>query len=296
MPFLVAIPPLVIIGLIVALGLAVTARPLSEGITAWLKDAGRLASFALGVIGPIAVRLTQWITHHIGAEFRDLERLGVAWFSGLYQWCDLVITNAIEWPLWLWRFERWLLFVKLPSLVKALPHLAGSVVHYVTRRVVTIERTIVKLPKLTKAQATALISAVVAKWIHPYLASLRWVRSHFAALTRAIEHALPIPTVPTFPNIWKRIRRLERRLAPAAIGALVIAALGRLGLGWIRCNRVKKLGRSVCGMDDTFLDQLLLGALAIFGTASVVEFAEGLEALEDEALGILGAFVREWPR
>ena len=295
MPFLVAIPPLVIIGLIVAIGLAVTARPLSEGVTAWLRDAGRVAAFVLGAVGPIAVKLTQWITHNIGAEFRDLERLGVAWFSGLYQWADLVVTNAIEWPLWLWRLQRWLLFTEIPRLIRALPHAGTTLLHTVTRQVVRVERTIVRLPKLTAAQARALISAAVATYVHPYLAQLRWLRTHFHALTHAIDHALPIPTVPTFPNVWKRIRALEKKLAVPLGIAAVVAALGRLGLGWIRCNKVRRVGRSVCGFDDSLLDSWLLDALAIFSLISVVEFATELRAIEDEAIGIMGKLVREWP-
>ena len=295
MPFLVAIPPLVIIGLIVAIGLAVTARPLSEGVTAWLRDAGRVAAFVLGAVGPIAVKLTQWITHNIGAEFRDLERLGVAWFSGLYQWADLVVTNAIEWPLWLWRLQRWLLFTEIPRLIRALPHAGTTLLHTVTRQVVRVERTIVRLPKLTAAQARALIAAAVATYVHPYLAQLRWLRAHFVALTHAIDHALPIPTVPTFPNIWKRIRALEKKLAVPLGIAAVVAALGRLGLGWIRCNKVRQVGRSVCGLDQNLLESLLLDTLAVFSIVSVVEFANGLRAIEDEAVGILHHLIREFP-
>jgi hypothetical protein len=290
-----AIPVLVIVAFFGALIFAVMGRQVSEGIVGWLKDAGRIGAFLAGPTGAVAVKLTRWITHNVGAVFSDFERLTVTWFSAIYQYFDLVITNAIEWPLWLWRFQRWLLFHELPKLAHAVPHLAKQVVHSVTTRVIHVERTIVKLPKLSKAAATALVSAAVAKWIHPYLSSLRWLRAHYHALTVAIPRALPIPQVPTFPNIWKRIRALEHKLAVPVGIAAVIAAIGRLGIGWIRCNNVRKVGRSVCGLNPSLLESFLLDAATIFSIVSVVEFAKELRAVEDEAVTIMGRLVREWP-
>jgi hypothetical protein len=289
------IPLLAVVGLFVALGLAVTARPLSQGFVSWLQNAGKVAQFFGGISATIAVKLTRWITHNIGAEWSDLERLGVTWLSGLFQWADLAVTNALEWPLWLWRVQRWLLFTELPHLLKQVPHaIAGTVTHIVTQ-VRTVERTVVKLPKLSKAAAKALVSAAVATYVHPFLADLQWLRRHFHALTAVLPRALPIPQVPSIPNVWKRIRALEKKLAVPLGIAAVVAAIGRLGIGWIRCNKVRRLGKAACGFDDSLIDKLLLDALAIFGVLSVVEFAEGLLAIEDEAVSIMGSLVREWP-
>lgn len=289
------VPFLVIVAFFGALIFAVMGRQVSEGIVSWLKDAGRVAAFLAGPVGVISVKLTRWITHNVGKVFGDLERLTVTWFSAIYQYFDLVITNALEWPLWVWKLQRWLLFVEIPHLVKSIPHYATSVTHTIVKRLQPIERTIVKLPKLTKAQAKALIGAAVATYIHPYLNDLRWLRAHFHALTVAIPRALPIPQVPTFPNIWKRIRALEHKLAKPVAVAAVVAAIARLGLGWIRCNKVRKVGRQLCGFDDSLLDALILDAIAIFSVISVVEFAKELRAVEDEAVNIMGRLVREWP-
>jgi hypothetical protein len=296
MPLLLAVPLLVLLTLIVTIGYAAIAPALSDATTSWLRDAGVVARFFLGPVVDVTLKLTRWITHKIGEGFEDVARLGSTWFSALYQYADIVITNALEWPLWQWKFMRWLLFVEIPKLYRAIPHAATSVVHAVTTRIVRVERTVVRLPKLSKAAAVALVSAAVAKWIHPYLSMLRWLRAHFHALTAVLPHTVPLPTVPSIPNLWKRVRALEKKLAvPFGLG-IVAAALARLGIGWIRCNRVRRVGKGVCGLDDSLIDQWLLGALAIFGTVSIVEFAEGLEAVEEEAISILGAFVREWPK
>ena len=193
------------------------------------------------------------------------------------------------------KFSYWLLDVYLPRLFKTIPHIAGQVIHQVVTRVVRVERTVVKLPKLSKAAARALVSAAVATYIHPFLSDLRWLQRHFHALTAVLPRALPIPTVPAIPHLRARIKRLERLVAVGVGVGLVARALARLRVGWIRCNKVGRLGRAVCGMDDSLLDALLLDALAIFSVVSVVEFANGLRAVEDEALAIMGKLVREWP-
>lgn len=295
MALVVAIPFLVVVSAFVILGMAAAQRSVSNGFVAWLKDAGRVGALIGGVTAELAVRLTRWVTNSIGAEWADLQRLGVTWLGGIAQWAVVVMENALLWPYELSRFVYWLLDVYLPKLLKTIPHLAGQVIHQVISRVVRVERTVVKLPKLSKAAAKALVGAAVALYVHPYLAMLRWLKAHYHALTAVLPRALPLPTVPAIPNVWKRLRALERKIGvPVALG-VVATALARLGVNWIRCNKVRRLGRGVCGMDDSFLESLLLDSLAIFSILSVVEFANELRTVEDEALSIMGRLVREWP-
>jgi hypothetical protein len=289
------VPFILLAAYVVVFGLTPSQRAASEGIVSWLKSFGRLGAFFAGPAGELAVKLTRWITHKIAEAFGDLEHLATTWFSAIFQYYDKVITNALEWPLWVWRLQRWLLDVEIPKLVRLATHAPSAITTTITKRLQPITRTIVRLPKLTKAQATALVSAAVATYIHPYLAQLRWLRAHFHALTAVLPRVIPIPHVPTFPNIWRRLRALERKLAPAAVTALVVAALARMGLSWIRCNKTKRVGKAICGLDESLVDKFLLDALAIFGVLSIVEFAEGLVAIEDEAVGIMGRLVREWP-
>lgn len=295
MALLVAVPFLVVVTAFVVLGTAATARATGSAFTSWLRDAGRVAAFIGGITADLAVKLARYLTHAVGAEWADLQRLAVTWLSGLAQWAEIVVTNALLWPFELSRFAYWLLDVYLPKLLRTVPHAAAQVVHQITTRVYRVERTVVRLPRLSRAAARALVSAAVATYIHPYLADLRWLQRHFAALTHAIPRALPIPTVPAIPNLRKRIARLEKRIGvPVALGVVAVA-LARLGVNWIRCRKVGRVGRQLCGMDDGLLDSLLTDALAIFSVLSVVEFARELRTIEDEAIGIMGKLVREWP-
>jgi hypothetical protein len=292
---LVGIPFLVVIAAFFAVGAATQARAHGNAFTQWLINASAIGVFLLGPIAKLGVNLARWITNEIGKAATPLLHMGATWLSGLAQWASVVIENALLWPYELSKFAYWLLDVYLPRLLKTIPHIAGQVVHSVTSRVVRIERTVVKLPKLSKAAAHALVAAAVATYVHPFLSDLRWLQRHFHALTAVLPRALPIPTVPAFPNVWKRLRALERRIGvPVALG-VVATAIARLGVGWIRCNKVRQLGRAACGMDDSLLASILLDSLAIFSILSVVEFATELRAVEDEAIAIMGRLVREWP-
>lgn len=295
MVLLPAIPLLVIIAAFVALGLAATSRQTGAAFASWMNGLGRLGRLVGGVTADLAVSLARWIVHNVGAEWADLQRLAVTWLGGLAQWAEQVIVGALLWPYELSRFAYWLLDVYLPKRLRVIPNTITHTIHQVTTRVVRVERTIVRVPKLSRAVARALVAAAVATFVHPFLADLQWLRRHFSALTHAIPRALPLPTVPAIPNLRKRVARLERLLA-AGLGIAVVArALARMRLGWIRCNKVGRLGRAACGLDEGLLESMLTDALAIFGAVSIVEFANGLRAVEDEALGIMGRLVREWP-
>lgn len=292
---LYAVPLLVIVIVWFTLGSAATAKPFSDGFVGWL---GRVAA-NIPIAGPItaklAVSMARWITNKLGGQWRDLERLAVAWLSGLYQWAALAITQAMEWPYYLFRLQSWLITVEIPRLYHAIARPTVNVTKTITKRLRPIERTIIKLPKLTKAQATALISAAVATYIHPYLSDLRWLKRHFTALTHAIPKALDLPSFKDLAGLRRRVDRLAKRIAPAALVAAIVATLARMGLGWIRCGKVGRVGKSVCGLDDSLLEELLLGTVAIFSILSVREFASELRTIESEAVGIMGQLVREWP-
>jgi hypothetical protein len=295
MPLLLAAPFVVIIAGLMVWGLASMQQSASSGFVGWLEQTlGRAAAFAIPTAQAI-ISLTKWVTHKLGEHFAGIERLTVGWVAGLYQYVERVGAMTLLWPLELFKVTYWLIWHEIPRQIAALPTRAGKVIHQVTSRVVRVERTIVKLPKLTKAQAKALIGAAVATYIGPYLTMLHWLRTHFHALTAVLPHTLPIPFGRTIAAIRARLRRLERGLTKAGALALVVAAIGEAALRLLRCKKVLRTGSRVCGMDSGLLDSLLLDSLAIVGAISVVEFAKGLRSIEDEAVTILGRLVKEFP-
>lgn len=295
MALVVVVPVIILLYFIFVLGTATISRQMSAGITAWLKDAGLVAKVFFGPTVSLTLKLTRWITHQVGEVFGDAERLAVAWFSGLYQWAALAIGQALLWPYYVFKLQWWLVTHAIPDAIRAaMRGVHGSVV-YITKVLPKVERTIVRFPKLTKAQIKAAVTAALSGLVLPFIPELRWLRAHFHALTHAIPHAIPLPRFPSIRDVLRRLRKLEKGATRAAFAAAVAVALARLGLGWIRCGNVRKAGKSVCGIDGGLLDELLLGTLGIFGAISVVEFATELRAVEGEAVSLMGNLVREWP-
>jgi hypothetical protein len=56
---------------------------------------------------------------------------------------------------------------------------------------------------------------------------------------------------------------------------------------------MKKAGKRVCGLDAGLLDALLLGSTLIVGTISLRDFAREMEAVTEEAAGLVRGFIRE---
>jgi hypothetical protein len=179
----------------------------------------------------------------------------------------------------------------------------------------------VRLPRLTRAM---IIAAFPLPWLARRVAAL--IRAHAVHTTRTVvtrverttvqrvtrlvkatAGAVAIPGVlwGTLPRLrglerWRnrtgaRLRNLERGIAGVSAVALVGTALARLGLNWIRCRRVGKVGKAVCGMDSQLLGSLLADATLIIGTISLVELTRGTQRLMPAITDATGYLVREAP-
>jgi hypothetical protein len=89
----------------------------------------------------------------------------------------------------------------------------------------------------------------------------------------------------------KRIARVESKWRIAAFTALVSVALTRLGLKWLRCGNVGRVGRFLCGrMDGRLLEELLLDATALAVAFNIRTFAEELQDVTEEAATLINRF------
>ncbi len=156
---------------------------------------------------------------------------------------------------------------KVGWIPRHLAALAAQVASLVARAPVHIVHDVTKI--VTKATQTVVNKAVAVPW--PRI--------------RAVEREAGAAT--------KRIDQLARRTAPAAFAAAAVAAIARLGFSWVRCSKVGRAGRQVCGMDESLLESLIADTLLVVGAISIVEFAKALQAVEGEAVAGLKGFVRE---
>lgn len=78
--------------------------------------------------------------------------------------------------------------------------------------------------------------------------------------------------------------RIARLLGIAAITTLVGTALERMGLRWLRCGNVKRLGKGVCRMDSRWLDLLFASSLDVLVAADLCRITDAVETAAEAAV------------
>ena len=74
-------------------------------------------------------------------------------------------------------------------------------------------------------------------------------------------------------NLWKWARHHTLQAGTLAFAGAVALALSRLGLGWLRCNSLSRLGKRVgCG-GFAALEDILFGAVTALAVTDLCEFA-----------------------
>jgi hypothetical protein len=94
-------------------------------------------------------------------------------------------------------------------------------------------------------------------------------------------------------DLWKKVRQHDRLIAGGLGVGVLLRALTRLRLGWLRCSNVGRLGRRACALDPSQLDGLLFDTLLLVGTLSIVEYAHELQAVTELGERGVRAIIRE---
>lgn len=300
---LILIPLLEILAALVSAALCVLAVPLANATAEWLESIVHRVPFVGGKVSDWARNFARWLTHNLGAWFNAKSHRLTRWVGGLSHYAAVTAFYALAWPLELLRLEEWLRHRVIPDAIDAR-------IGEVARKARGASKTVAKqlAPSLADVrrlvrQAIAAIPVAVPWPLQPYLPSLRWLRRHQKGLAAAIAGAGAI-TLPwggagrlerKVAGQAKRLGRLEKITAGLGVVALIFSALRRLG--W-KCMPGRKTGRAVCGLeslDAGLLESLLADAVAVLSITSVVEFAKALQVVEDEAVGVLGHLIREFP-
>lgn len=214
-------------------------------------------------------RMLQFTAYSIQETGRAIEGLAhdTLQFAGYvrHHLIRAAIAVAIG-PIWLAVYALEKLVRALATTVPKLAHQAAQTASETTTavrtKVIRIERTVVHTTTTVIASGATIALPRIRRAEHELTGLEKWVREH------------------------------AKQLTEAGIAGLVVAALGRHGLGWTRCAKVGKLGKGVCGLDNSLIESLLTDSLAIFGTLSLIEFADEMKDAIKEASPLITHFWR----
>lgn len=94
-------------------------------------------------------------------------------------------------------------------------------------------------------------------------------------------------------RLWHRTRGERKTIGLGVFTALLITALGRLGLGRLHCLNRKNALKTLCGMNPNLLEALLADTALVLGTISIVDLAKSCQQITGACEDGLTFFVRE---
>lgn len=280
-------PLLELSGLLVAIGLITLAVVLvaalfktAEATVGWIPWLGKKAAGGLAATRKRLINyMSTWIVGMEGAVSASWHLLG-----NLIDQTGAAIWDATQ----LGARALWLVEVKYP--LNALSYLAHKGVQAAGAGA-KVTTTVVK--------RTVVVQGVTKAQLLRYGKRLAVLEARVAAfpLLGAGAIALPFPRIGSLERgahaTRSRLGKLERRFGRKAFAASVATALGVLGLSWTRRSCAKRNNELLCKTDFGALEALLAGAVLAIGAQSVVRFAEGMLAVEDEMVGVLERMVVE---
>jgi hypothetical protein len=161
--------------------------------------------------------------------------------------------------------------------------------HHATK---TVPKTIAQVNLKPLQRQIAHERARVASLTRTINADLAQLRHRVAAI--AGDVAIPFPRIGRIEreaaNQAKRLKKLEKLLGAAGAAGLVLVALRKLKLTWIRCPNVGRFGRHLCGMPSVLMDALLAGLTLVIATEGLVPFARQVQGLIGDAEGVVRKF------
>lgn len=286
MPVVLA-PVVELAGLLVAIGLCAVATMLvialfktAEAGVGWIPWLGQKVKGGLEATRKRLVnKMSLWIVGMEGAVAASWELLG-----NLIDQTGAAIWDATR----LGAKALWYVEVKYPlDVLSALAHKA--------RGTVTVTQ---KIAGAT-VQKVTVVKGITQAQLARFGKRLAVLEARVAAfpVIGAGAIALPLPRIGALERgahaTRSRLGKLERRFGRKAFAASVATALGVLGLSWTRRSCVKKNNELLCKTDFGALEALLAGAVLAIGSQSVVRFANGMLAAEDEMVGVLERMIVE---
>lgn len=274
--------PLVYLAIpLLALAMPILLYGMQKSTAVWLRPFLTALALGLHIIphwGPAladrVLGIENNVKHFIGKQILHAEQPAVKWLNALRTFVTQLFFSATNTA------------IQAGRAVEQLAHLLErqvAVPAKVTWKKTT--RTVYKIDKKTVAAIAAAVAGLKALHHTATVTVPRGIEGEIGNLREWVNRQ--------DAKLRKQIRSAKRFVPVALTVAGLFALLRKASLSWIRCAKVKRVGKQVCGMDDSLLESLLADALLVVGTISVVQFAKELQAIEGTVLTGLEKFVRE---
>lgn len=309
---LLAIPLIVLLAALVAMGMATLQRPVSGGFVKWAANLLGNIPIVGGIFSVEQIlKLDRWVTHALGNAFKAVEGGAVKWFAELAHYVYVTGYWSLYWPIALVHEVKHLTTVTIPRMIRAKTDpldrrvdiaeaeakAAVGKAHGATKYITTQPNT----KTIIRVQRVAMPHAREWDWIHKHWKALTAAVLGAAALPGVIDTphlpSLPIPFGRTVKQLRRRLSRVEALLGVTGL-AVALAHVFRLGPNW-RCltrGNVGRFMRGLCGAPSWILDVFLLTAFSAFTVLDLCDFVAAEVKLAEWLQPLLMDFVDvdEW--
>lgn len=277
MQFALVVPIIVILAAFVAYAQASLAHSTNTGLLGWLAHYAEKIPIFGGLTTAQILKLDSWITHQLGAHFKQLEHRAVGWVSGLSTYMKVVAAAGLNVAAVQWAAVSWLVRVAIPKQTKArvapVARTAGkalAVARHAEEGVYNLSRghrVTVKQSTVTRVERVAM----------PHAEEWTWINHHWQGLVRAVTAPVTLPGAVAWPSLRKSLKEIAawRKVTQARLKRLeLLLGLSGLALGVARMLGVRpeclkpggnigRVSRALCGMPRNFLNDLV-GLLSDF--------------------------------
>lgn len=266
-PALEALPILLALsGLIFALGLIKLVHGFVHAVFWGVEKGVGWIPFAKKVVGVPIHKIEQRITHWLGEAEQSIDNY-IGWcfhnMSALVKQAAREIVGLAH--------DLWLVGAVIPTLVGAVAmrHFVNALLHPIR----TAQHIIDGLLHVARVEVRK-IEHAVAQGVYPRIGGIE------AEMERVIEIDLPAlrakyrADAEKLARLWKWIRAHQRTVATGAFVAATAVAVRRLDMNWVRCKNWRRIGKAVCGLPLSLIEDVLALGLAFEAVLDPLEVAE----------------------
>jgi hypothetical protein len=250
----------------------------ATGAVSWIPYAGKVLSTPL-------LAVEHKLTSFLGGLEQHFEHQMAARWHALAQLVEALAADTKAAAIFDYQLARKVATLWGNAAVGAVTKGVHTIVKTVHAEVHTVTRTVIRVERVVGAKADAVIVHRVGALAGELEHVIDWTIPRLRARERAAEAEIG--------RLWRRVRTHERSIGIGAFTALLVAALGRLGLGRLTCLNRKNALQTVCRMHPDLLSSLLAGTLVLASPISVVELTRAAQVFTAEAEDALRWFVRE---